>query len=147
MGSSYTYKTMKCGSFYNSHPRPEMLVHVEETAVEAEIDANEQNNGVSTGFCPDMIEEKIKANLEPLHAQISTLTEMMGRLIQGNWGREFTTASTRQPRLQSESPFTEITGSSRFPLEAPLTTAGYSPDRGFHETSSVVDRLDHNCTF
>ena len=96
--------------------------------MEAKIDASEQNYQTNTRFSPDMIEERIKANLEPLHAQISALTEMMDRLIQGNSARELTTASTREHRPQSESPFAQPTGASRFPLITPLTIARYSPD-------------------
>ena len=100
-----------------------------ETAVEVEIDANERNDGASASFSPEMIEERIKANVEPLHAQISALTEMMDRLIQGISVREFTTASARKSRSQYKLPFTEVPGTSRFPPVAPLTTAGYSPDK------------------
>ena len=89
-----------------------------------------KNDGTSTRFSFDMVEGRINANLEPLHAQISALTEMMDRLIQGNSTREITTASTRVPRLQSESPFTEVTGTSRFLPLAPRSTAGYLPDSG-----------------
>ena len=76
----------------------------------------------------DIIEESIKVNLEPLHAQISALTEMMDRLTQGNSARVFATASTRKPRPRSEKPFDEAPVASKFPLVEPLTTAGYSPE-------------------
>ena len=59
--------------------------------MEAEIDASEQNDQTDTRFSPDMIEERIKANLEPLHAQVSASTELMDKLIQGNSARELTT--------------------------------------------------------
>ena len=77
-----------------------------------------------------MIEKRIKENFESLYAQIFALTEMMDRLIPGNSAREFTTASTRELRLQSESFFAEPAGASRFQPIAPLTAAGYSPDTG-----------------
>ena len=75
-----------------------------------------------------MIDKRIKANLEPLHTQISALMEVLDRLIQVNSVREFTTANTREPRLQSQSPFTEVPATSRFPPVAPLTIAGFLPD-------------------
>ena len=75
-----------------------------------------------------MNEEMIKANLEPMHAQISALTEMMVRLIQDSSAREFTTASIRKPRPKSQSFFAEAQGTSRFPPVALLTTTGYSHD-------------------
>ena len=79
-------------------------------------------------FSPDLVDEKIKASLELLHAQNTALTEMMDRLIQKNSAKETTTASSRETLHQYESPYSEVPGSSRFPTVAPLTTAGYSPD-------------------
>ena len=102
-----------------------MSAHKEEVTREVEADATEGNK---ERFSPDLVDEKIKASLKPLHAQISALTEMMDRLIQSNSARETATASFRETRHQHESPFSEVLGSSRFPTVAPLTTAGYSLD-------------------
>ena len=107
-----------------------MFPHEEDTAVEAQIDANEQNDQTSASFSPDMIEERIKASLEPLHPQISAVTEMMDRLIQRYSARKNTTASTCELRLQSETPFAQASGILRFPPVAPLATTGYSLDSG-----------------
>ena len=46
-----------------------------------EADVNEGNQKNSVRFSQDLVDERIKANLEPLHAQISSLTEMMDRLV------------------------------------------------------------------
>ena len=105
-----------------------MTAQGEEATEGVEIDANERNDERSVRFSPDMIEERIKANLEMLLAQISALNEMMDDLFQGNSAKEFTTASTREIRHQSKSPSAEAPGTSRFPPVAPLTTARYSPD-------------------
>ena len=75
-----------------------------------------------------MFEERVKADLEPLHAQIPALTELMDRSIQGNSAREPNTANTRELRHKSKSFFTGAPGSSSFPTVTPLTTAGYSLD-------------------
>ena len=40
-----------------------MSAHEVETAVEAEFYASERNDGISTGFSPDMIEEKSRRAL------------------------------------------------------------------------------------
>ena len=53
----------------------------EETTVETEMNATERKDEISTGFTPDMVEENIKANLEPLLAQIFALTQIVDRLI------------------------------------------------------------------
>ena len=102
MSFSQTCTRLRRGNTSNLHARPEMSAHEEEIAVEAEIVANEKADRTSTGFSPDMIEEIIKANFESFHAQISALTEMMDRLIQGKSSREFTRASTNEFGLQFE---------------------------------------------
>ena len=108
-----------------------MSAHGDENAGEAEtgiIEGSEENR---IRFSPELVDERTKASLEPLHAQISALTEMMDRLIQSNSTAESTTASSRGPGHQYEPPYSEGPGSSEFPTVAPLTTAGYSPDCGF----------------
>ena len=73
-----------------------MSAHKKERTVELEKGADGRNDWVSAGFFTDKIEERINANLEALHAQISSLTEMMEKLIQRRSAREFRTASTRK---------------------------------------------------
>ena len=90
------------------------------------VEGNEESN---IGLSPELLDERIKASLEPLHAQISALTEMINRIFQSKLTTESTTANTRGLGLQHESPYSEGPGSSKFPTVAPLTTAGYSPDK------------------
>ena len=98
------------------------------------IEGSEEN---SIRLCPELVDESIKASLETLHAQISSLTETMDRLIQSNLTTESTTATSRGPGLQFESPYSEGPGSSKFPTVALLTTAGCSP----HSWWSVFDQI------
>ena len=128
MGFAHNYKTLMNGKTNDLHACPEISALEVETTVEAEMNTTQQIVETSTGFSPDISEKKIKANLEPLHAQIYALTKMMGRLIQCNSARESTTASTREPRSQSESPLTNGPGTSRLPPNALITTTVYSPD-------------------
>ena len=79
-------------------------------------------------FSLEFVDARIKANLEPLHAQISALCEMMDYLIQSSSAKDTTTASSRENRHQYELPYSGVPGSSRFQAVAPLTTIGYSPD-------------------
>ena len=79
-----------------------MSAHEVEVTGEVEADANEGNEGSSVRFSPDLVDEKIKGSLEPLHAQISALTEIMDQLIQSNSAREATTPSARETRYQYE---------------------------------------------
>ena len=63
MSFSHLNETLRSGNTYVSHARPEMSTHNEDTTMEAEIDASKQNGQTNTRFSPDMIEERIKANL------------------------------------------------------------------------------------
>ena len=100
----------------------------EEVTWKVEVDATEGNEENSIRFFPNLVDERIKASLEPLHAQISALTEMMDRLTQSNLARETTTTSSWETRHQYESPFSGVPGSSRFPTVASLNTMGHSLD-------------------
>ena len=114
-----------------------MSSHGDENTRGAETGIFEGSGENSIRFSPSLVDERIKAGLEPLHAQISALTEMMDRLIQSNSAKESTTASSRGFGHQYESAYSEGPGSSKFPTVAPLTTAGYSPD-------SLVCRIREN---
>ena len=128
MSFSYEFKTLRSGNSYDSRTQPETSTHGGENTGEAETGIIEGNEENSMRFSPELIDERTKASLEPLHAQITALTEMMDRLIQSNSAKETTTASSRGVPHQYESPYSEVPGSFRFATVAPLTTAGYSPD-------------------
>ena len=106
-----------------------MSAHQDEAPGEVETGITEGNEENSMGFSPDLVGERIKASLEPLHAQSFALTEMMDHLIQSKSAKETTTASSRGARHQYESPYSEVSGSSRFPTMAPFTAAGHSPEK------------------
>ena len=128
MRFSYKFKTLRSGNSYDLRTQPKMSTHGDEITGEAEIGTIEGSEENSIRFFPELVDERIKASLEPLHAQISALTEMMDRFIQSNSPKESTTASSRGFGHQYESPYSEGPGSSKFPTLAPLITAGYSPD-------------------
>ena len=123
MTFSYKFKTLKIRNLYDSRAQIEMSAHEEE--VTGEVEANEEN---SAKFSVDLVNESIKTSLEPLHAQISALTEMMDRLIQNSSARETTAVSSRETRPQYELSLSGVPGFSRFLTVTPLNTAGYSPD-------------------
>ena len=128
MSFSLNFNTLGNGILYDSNAQLELTAHEEGVTGEVEVNAKEGNEENSVRFSPDLVDERIKASLEPLHAQISALTEMVEGLIQSNSARELTTASARETRYQYESPLGRAPGNSRFPTVAPLTTARYSTD-------------------
>ena len=115
-----------------------MSAHEEEITGEVDTNANGGNKENSVRFSPDSVNKRIKASLEPLHAQISALLEMTDRLIQSNSARELTTASTRVTRYQYELPLSGALGNARLPTVAPLTTAGYSPNKSLRHYPPYV---------
>ena len=128
MTFSCKFKTLRSGNLYDLRTQPKMSTHGDENTGEAETRIIEGNEEKSIRFFPELVDERIKASLEPLHAQISVFTEMMDQLIQSNLATESTTASSRGPGLRYESPYTEGPGSSKVLTVALLTIAGYSPD-------------------
>ena len=106
-----------------------MSAHEEEVTGEEETNARESNG--ESNF-PALFGERVKASLEPLHAQISALTEMMDRLMQSNSARETNAVSFRETRHQYELPYSGVPRSSSFPTVAPLNTSRYSPGTGYY---------------
>ena len=128
MSFSYKFKTLRSENLHNLRTQPKMSMRRDENTGEAETGMIEGSKENSTRFSPDLVDYRIKASLDPLHAQIFALTEMMDSLIQSKSTKESTTASFRGFGHQYESPYGVGPGSSKFPTVAPLTTAGYSPD-------------------
>ena len=121
------FKTLRSGNSYDSRTQPIMSTHGDENTGEAEtgmIEGTEKNN---MRFSPDLVDERIKASLEPLQAQNSALPEMMNRFIQSISAKESTTVSSRGFGHQYESTYSERPGSSKFPTVAPLTTTDTCP--------------------
>ena len=118
-----------------------MSTRGDENTWEGEMGIIEGSEKNSIRFSPELVDESIKANLEPLHAQIAALTEMMDRLIQSKLTKESTTANSRRFGHQYESPYSEQPGSSKFPRVAPLTTAGYSLDTRIRLRTSGMQSL------
>ena len=123
------FKTLRSGNSHDLRTQLKMSRHGEENTGVAETGIIDGSEEAHIRFFPELVDETIKASLELFHAQISALTEMMD-IIQSNLTTESTTASSRVPGLQHESPYSGRSGSFKLPTVAPLTTAGYSLD--FH---------------
>ena len=86
------FKTLRSRNSYDLRIQPKMSMHGVENTGKAETGMIEGSEENSIRFSPEL-DERIKASLELLHAQISALTEMMDRLIQSNSTTESTKAS------------------------------------------------------
>ena len=82
MSFSSKIRTLRSGNLYDSRTEPEMSAHGSENTVEAETGIFEGSEENRVRFSPELVDERTKASLEPLHAQITALTEMTDRLIQ-----------------------------------------------------------------
>ena len=109
-------------NLFKMSPLEEHLNETSETHIVEQID------GTNTEVTPHVMDERIKANLEPLHAQITTLTQMMNKLREENLARTKLTAGCHDLRLQSEFPHTGEPGTSRTLPLLSTRTAGYSTD-------------------
>ena len=61
-----------------------MSTHENENTKVVESRVTEGSEESNIGLSPELEEERKKASLEPLHAQISARSEMLDRLFQGN---------------------------------------------------------------
>ena len=96
--------TLRRRNSYDLRTQPKMSTHVDEKTAVAETGTTEGYEESNVRLSPELVDERLKASLEPLLAQISALTEMMDRLMQSNLTTESTTASSQGPGLQYESP-------------------------------------------
>ena len=68
MSLSFDYRTLRNGKSYTQNLHPKMSVNAENYTDAPAVCGSEGVDEPITGFSPDRIEEKIKANLEPLNA-------------------------------------------------------------------------------
>ena len=74
------HRTLKCGNKYDLKARPDLSAQEEQSTAASDPNVAERFSGANMELSPDLNEERIKANLEHLHAQITALTQMMDRL-------------------------------------------------------------------
>ena len=77
MSCSYKFETLGNGNSYDSNAQPEMSAHEEEVTGEVEANATEGNEENSENFSTELVDERIRASLEPLHAQMSPIIEII----------------------------------------------------------------------
>ena len=82
------------------------------------------------GFWPDLIEETIEANLEPLNEQTSTLAQQLNQPIQEKSSCISSTASPRTQQTQLKHSPSNEAGTSRVPQTSANGSMGYPADNG-----------------
>ena len=95
MSFDYKFRTLRSRNSYDMRLQPRVSVHGDENTGEAERGMTEGSEENSIRSSPELVDERIKASLEPLHPQISALTQMMDCLIQSNSAKKSTMASSR----------------------------------------------------
>ena len=79
--------TLRTDKTYRQSVHPKMSVNTENTADLSEKPGAKEVDGNINRMSPELIKERIKANLEHLNEQISTLTHLLNQLIQDNWAQ------------------------------------------------------------
>ena len=95
MRFSCELKTLRSGNSYDLRTHPKMSTHGDENTGTVETEITESSEEGHIRLSHELVDERIKASLEPLHAQMFALTEMMDRLMQNNLTTESTTVSIR----------------------------------------------------
>ena len=132
------HRTLRGDNCYTLKPRTGMSAHKELQNETTEMHSVERLDEAITEFSPDMIEEKIKANLEPLQAQVITLTQMINKRIQDSSTSTNPEAGSLDRLLPYGCPITDRPGtSSTLPLTW-LVTAGLSLDSNLWKTRRKI---------
>ena len=76
------HRTLGNGKIYSEKLHLKVSVNAKNTTDAPAARDLEKVDVCIKGVSPDLIEERIKANLEPLNEQISTLIELLNQLIQ-----------------------------------------------------------------
>ena len=104
MSFSSEFKGPRSGNSYELRTQPKMSTDGDGNTEEVETAITEGSEESNIRLSPLLADARKKVSLDALHAQISALTEMMNRFIQSNLTTESTTASSRGPGIQHESP-------------------------------------------
>ena len=82
MSFSLNSKTLRSDETYNQVLNPKMLVNAANIINASESYDAEEINGNSDRILPELIDERLRCNLEPLNQHISTLTQLLKQLVQ-----------------------------------------------------------------
>ena len=117
------YEFLWNGETHSRNPHPEKSVNAGSTADDPEARDPARVDEPITDVSLGLIQERIKANLETLKVQISTLIQLLTQLIQDNSARNSPTAGPRTHRTQPEpSPGSGVKTSRALPRTAICST-------------------------
>ena len=128
MSFSFEGITLRRGNSSNLNTCPRMSAHEEQPNEASKMHTAKRIDVASTYISLDLMEETIKADLEPLQSQISALTQTMNKLIWDNSARTNPTTVPRDRRVQFECPLTDGPGTFKTLSLTSIVTAEYSPD-------------------
>ena len=116
MNFSQSNRTVRNNKMYDQNIHPKLSVNEEKaTNASKKYDAEEINISKDQ-ISPELIEEKIRANLEPLNEQILTLSQLLNQLIQDNSAKATPMAGSQTHRWQTGLSLARETRVSRFHL-------------------------------
>ena len=100
---SHDYRTLASSKTDSLNSHLKMSVNAEHSGDAPVARDSKRADEPITRVSPDLIEEKIKANFEPLTEQISTLTQLLNQLTQENSTRISPTAGPSTHRTQTRT--------------------------------------------
>ena len=106
-------KTPKSGKNYIQSVHPKMSVNTKNTTDGSEALGAKEIHGTINGFSLELIEQRIRAHLEPLIAQFSKLTQLLNQLIKDNSAMTTPTAGPRTHRFEAGTSFKREARTSR----------------------------------
>ena len=99
---------MRSVKVFGQNLRPNLSVNIEKTVNASDTSNSVKTRKTITGVLSVFIEERIRANLEPLTAQISTLTQFLNELNHDNSVKTNPTAAPRTHPPQTERPLSKV---------------------------------------
>ena len=94
-------RSFRNGKTYSHNLHLNLSVNAENNADAPTARDLERAEEPINGFSPDLIDEKMKANVKPLNEQISTLSQLLNQLVQENSARNTPTVGPRIHETQS----------------------------------------------
>ena len=96
----------------------------------------------------EVVETRIRANLEPLNQQILNITQLLAQLIQDNSGKTTPMVASRTHCPQTGSSFNSETGASKTSPDIAIGSRGFSPNSdALKITGEIIDKAQTIQTF
>ena len=112
MSFSSEHRTLRSGKTYSQRLYPKSSATTENTIDASETGGFERINGSTNRISPQLIKERIRANLEPPYDRIATVARLLNQIIRDHSVKTTAMAGPQIYRLQAGSSFDSKAGVS-----------------------------------